>query len=101
MTTVCDDPQTVHPPAQEYEMSQIQTVSARSGRIACSGRARSVLDHIDEMQWRVARPQRALTVPVSPYAYVQMNVPGTMTDREWAQMMRVLEAMKPGLVDRP
>ncbi|HLL69102.1 MAG TPA: hypothetical protein VK453_25805 [Micromonosporaceae bacterium] len=47
------------------------------------------------------RETMPLVVPVSPGMYVQMQVPRPMTGVEWDQMWRVLDAMKPGIVEDP
>jgi hypothetical protein len=75
--------------------------SRHRGRVACSGRARDVLDYIDEEEHKAHRPLRQIVLPLSPWHMAELRFPQAMNEREWAQMMRVLEACKPGMVDRP
>lgn len=69
------------------------------GRVACSGRARSVLDHIDRV-WDEQEPRRRRTVqlPFSPQHWGLLELPEPMREDEWEQMLRVIEAMKFGFV---
>lgn len=46
------------------------------------------------------RERITLNIPVKPRLYASLTVTKPMTVAEWDQMMRVLEAMKPGLLDQ-
>jgi hypothetical protein len=45
-----------------------------------------------------SRGVRALNLPLSPEDWAVLHVPQRMTEREWDQMMMVLNAMKPGII---
>lgn len=81
-----------------------QTI-ARRRTLSCSGRARRVLDHIDEQTKRgedlvedAARPVDTLTLPLVPGVYAYLRLPHPMRQHEWDQMLTVLEAMRSGIV---
>lgn len=67
-------------------------------RIACSGRARGVLDYIDRAVTDADRPRGTLTLPLAPNIYAYLEVPRVMHTTEWELLMDVLEAFRPGLV---
>lgn len=77
-------------------------VRDQRSRVACSGRARSVLDHIDrtEREERLAqRPMRTITLPCSSEQWVLMQYQHPFEPEEWDLLMKVLDVMKVGLVD--
>lgn len=43
--------------------------------------------------------QVRLTLPIRPGLWITLDGFRPMTPEDWAQMMRVLEAMRPGLVE--
>ena len=47
------------------------------------------------------RERVTLNIPVRPRHYASLTVSKPMTVAEWDQMMKVLAAMRPGLVDEP
>ena len=49
---------------------------------------------------RLEAHQRTYVIPVSPRATVAISGEFTLTQEQWAQMLAVLDAMKPGLVLR-
>ena len=61
-----------------------------AARIASSGRGRAVLDYIDD----ALRPDVTFTVPLRPRVSALVQIPVPMTDGEWEQMMRTLEAFR-------
>jgi hypothetical protein len=70
-------------------------------RVACSGRARGVLDFIDRREQEAIdaeRPTRTLTIPIQPGVYCLLQVPTPLHEHEWDSLHRVLDAMKIGLV---
>lgn len=66
-------------------------------RIAASGLGRRVLDHIDTQERRT-RAERTLTLSLAPWIIALLRYQHPMTEAEWAQMMQLLEVMKPGIV---
>lgn len=67
-------------------------------RVACSGRARSVLDWISDVERDVPRQTVTLTLPLAPHAVALLQYQHPMRSGEWDQMMRLLEIMRPGVV---
>lgn len=43
--------------------------------------------------------RREIPLPLSPDIWAHLTVPCPLTEAEWAQMMTVLEAMRPALVE--
>lgn len=74
----------------------------RRSRVSCSGRARSVLDHIDRTETEAVlsrRPARTITLPMTPYSWAVLQYPDPMTDEEWDRLMALLAVFRPGLVE--
>lgn len=73
----------------------------RSGRVACSGRARSVLDHIEKYE-QGERPLRRCSLPISGTDNIgEIVLPYPLDAEEWDRMMTLLDLMKPALVKAP
>jgi hypothetical protein len=58
-----------------------------------------VLDYVDDQERRAERSTIALTLPLHPNVYAELRYAHPMTADEWEQMMAVLSAMKPGVVN--
>jgi hypothetical protein len=84
--------------------SMPETPSLRIGsrRIACSGRARSVLDHIDKLERDERLRQRhriELKLPVvnQPGHWMTLTYSHPMTQEEWDGMRAMLDLFRPGI----
>lgn len=47
------------------------------------------------------RPRKELAIPVSLEFWGMLQISYPMTQAEWDQMLRILEAFRPGIVEPP
>lgn len=71
----------------------------RAHRIAASGQARRVLDHIDRQERLANRPEMTWQIPYAADRIAQIRMPYPLEQSEWDRLMAVLDAMKEGLID--